>query len=86
MSKTPVRQTSDRQQPGSGKATVAVNGIEWSVNTARKELPCADCGKPTKGRIGRKPMCTDDGMATLMKPIGDFRDRLKALLEGAIIK
>lgn len=68
-----------------GKATVEVNGVEWSVSESRKELPCASCGKPTKGRMGRKPMCTDDGMAMLMKPIGDFRDRLKALLGGGAL-
>jgi hypothetical protein len=71
-----------------GKATMEVNGVEWSVDSARKERPCASCGMLTKGRIGRKPMCLGDGMKELMKPIGDFRDRLEALLgtNGALFK
>jgi hypothetical protein len=62
-----------------GKATVAVNGVEWSVNTARKEIACGKCLTPTKGRIGHRAMCVDCGMAELMKPIGDFQCRLKEL-------
>jgi hypothetical protein len=63
-----------------------VNGVEWTVNATRKEVPCKVCETPTKGRTGRRPMCSECGMAELMKPIRDFNERLKELVGGSLFK
>jgi hypothetical protein len=48
---------------------VAVNGIEWTESSRRKELPCGGCQKPTRGRVEKKPFCMDCGMKKVMQPI-----------------
>jgi hypothetical protein len=61
--------------------SLGVNGQKWTTIDRRKEIPCAVCGTPTKGRMGAKPICMDHGIAAVMKPIGAASAQLREMLE-----
>jgi hypothetical protein len=61
--------------------TIDVNGLEWTEKATRVHRSCEGCGKPTRGRIEKKPFCIDCGMKRVMEPIRSVKSILHELFK-----
>jgi hypothetical protein len=53
---------------------IVINQLEWDELERRNEVPCKDCGKLTRGRIGEDPCCLDCALKVMMKPLQVVRE------------
>ena len=63
------------------RTVVTVNGLTWKQDSHNLEKPCGPCGKPTRGRLDRKPYCIDCGMKQVMQPLADVKEVIRGLFQ-----